>query len=661
MARLPTPGSDDGTWGDVLNTFLEVAHNTDGSLADGSVSTGAITDGTVTEAKLSSGVQTKLNSSAAVTSVNSKTGAVVLNADDISDTTATHKFVTATDKTKLSNLSGTNTGDQDLSGLVTKTTTVNGHALSANVTVSKSDVGLTNVDNTSDANKPISSATQTALNAKANDASVVHTSGAETIAGTKTFSASPVVPTPSTGSDAANKTYVDSVVGGGGAVTWGGISGTLSDQTDLQAALDNSVHLDEDFFITGDGTAGITHSTPGIGLGVETGGNNNAHMEINSPTSGVAYMDFTTVNVDYQMRMGWYDALNEFKFQNMGQGDLLTIDSSGNVAVTGSLSASNLSGTNTGDQDLSGLVTKTTTVNGHALSTNVTVSKSDVGLGNVDNTSDANKPVSSATQTALNAKAASGANSDITSLSGLSTPLSTAQGGTGSASKNFVDLTTAQTVGGVKAFSSSPTVPTPTNNTDVANKSYVDTTASAGTPDATSSTKGKLQLTGDLGGTAASPTVPGLANKLPLKNGNPQLTDSTNDDFARIDITDDGSPTAGWPDRMAFYFSGTRSGYHNEYGELRARPAKSSTVALRAMKWAGSSTSDIFQVATSDASTIYLGVGPSTITASIPISSTANISTTGTVTGSNIGNKVTSSSTAPSSPSVGDVWIDTSS
>lgn len=38
------------------------------------------------------------------------------------------------------NLSGTNTGDQDLSGLVPKTTTVNGHALSSNVTVSASDI-----------------------------------------------------------------------------------------------------------------------------------------------------------------------------------------------------------------------------------------------------------------------------------------------------------------------------------------------------------------------------------------------------------------------------------------------------------------------------------------------------------------------------------------
>ncbi|HQZ16967.1 MAG TPA: hypothetical protein PLD86_08850, partial [Vicinamibacteria bacterium] len=48
--------------------------------------------------------------------------------------------------------------------------------------------------------------------------------------------------------------------------------------------------------------------------------------------------------------------------------------------------------------------------------------------------------------------AARGANADITSLSGLSTPLSIAQGGTGSATQNFVDLATTQTVGGNKAF-----------------------------------------------------------------------------------------------------------------------------------------------------------------------------------------------------------------
>ena len=50
-----------------------------------------------------------------VQSVNTATGAVVLDADDIDDTLTSHKFVTASDITNLSNLSGTNTGDQDLS------------------------------------------------------------------------------------------------------------------------------------------------------------------------------------------------------------------------------------------------------------------------------------------------------------------------------------------------------------------------------------------------------------------------------------------------------------------------------------------------------------------------------------------------------------------
>jgi hypothetical protein len=49
--------------------------------------------------------------------------------------------------------------------------------------------------------------------------------------------------------------------------------------------------------------------------------------------------------------------------------------------------------------------------------------------------------------------AKSGANSDIASLSGLTTPLSVAQGGTGSGTKNFVDLSTDQTIGGNKTFS----------------------------------------------------------------------------------------------------------------------------------------------------------------------------------------------------------------
>ncbi len=75
-----------------------------------------------------------------------------------------------------------------------KTITVNGQPLSANVTVTKSDIGLGSADNTSDANKPVSIAQQTALDLKANDSATVHKTGTETITGTKTFSLSPSVP-----------------------------------------------------------------------------------------------------------------------------------------------------------------------------------------------------------------------------------------------------------------------------------------------------------------------------------------------------------------------------------------------------------------------------------------------------------------------------------
>ena len=139
MARLPIPGSDDGTWGDILNDYLRAQHNADGThnlalgslsnvnttgatngqvlkfngttwvagadnsggasdpamggdltgtasnaqIAAGAVGTSEISDGTVTEPKLSTAVQTKLNQTAPVTSVNSQTGAVILTKSDV--------------------------------------------------------------------------------------------------------------------------------------------------------------------------------------------------------------------------------------------------------------------------------------------------------------------------------------------------------------------------------------------------------------------------------------------------------------------------------------------------------------------------------------------------------------------------------------------------
>lgn len=56
MAQLPTPGSDEGVWGDKLNQFLRVEHNEDGSLkirTDNTLS-GSIADGSITDIKISS-------------------------------------------------------------------------------------------------------------------------------------------------------------------------------------------------------------------------------------------------------------------------------------------------------------------------------------------------------------------------------------------------------------------------------------------------------------------------------------------------------------------------------------------------------------------------------------------------------------------------------
>lgn len=80
---------------------------------------------------------------------------------------------------------------------------------------------------------------------------------------------------------------------------------------------------------------------------------------------------------------------------------------------------------------------------------------------------------------------------------------------------SVVHATGNETITGTKTFSNSPIVPSPTANSHAANKAYVDATVSGGAPDATGSIKGIIQLTGDLGGTAANPSVPGLAGKEP--------------------------------------------------------------------------------------------------------------------------------------------------
>ncbi len=71
MARLPQPGGDNGTWGDVLNDYLSQTLKPDGSLKENVVTTAAIApdaitsveiaNNTIQESQLSTVVQDKLN------------------------------------------------------------------------------------------------------------------------------------------------------------------------------------------------------------------------------------------------------------------------------------------------------------------------------------------------------------------------------------------------------------------------------------------------------------------------------------------------------------------------------------------------------------------------------------------------------------------------
>lgn len=80
MTRLPIPGSDDGSWGTILNSFLDVEHKADGSLK-------LRTDGTLANfytkpasgipaSDLASTIQTTLSDSASESYVNSAVAAI---------------------------------------------------------------------------------------------------------------------------------------------------------------------------------------------------------------------------------------------------------------------------------------------------------------------------------------------------------------------------------------------------------------------------------------------------------------------------------------------------------------------------------------------------------------------------------------------------------
>jgi len=102
-----------------------------------------------------------------ISQLSNNQGYLTSESDPIFSASEASNFVTG-DKSNLDNQSGVNTGDETTSSIQSKRPlkTVEGQSLegSGNIDLDKSDVGLNNVDNTSDLNKPISTATQSELN-----------------------------------------------------------------------------------------------------------------------------------------------------------------------------------------------------------------------------------------------------------------------------------------------------------------------------------------------------------------------------------------------------------------------------------------------------------------------------------------------------------------
>lgn len=114
---------------------------------------------------------------------------------------------------------------------------------------------------------------------------------------------------------------------------------------------------------------------------------------------------------------------------------------------------------------LAGKVVTTTTVNGHALSGNVTVTKSDVGLGNVDNTADASKAFTAAQTTSGTFADARIAQSNVTQyqsalsiasnqVTGTKTSSFISDFGTASRAANQMYSSTTQKLGAFPIFKS---------------------------------------------------------------------------------------------------------------------------------------------------------------------------------------------------------------
>jgi hypothetical protein len=233
--------------------------------------------------------------------------------------------------------------------------------------VTKAHVGLGNVDNTADADKPVSSATQTALDAKLASATAATTYAA-----------------------LAGATFTGNVEVDGNLV----LDGDLTVNGTNFAASATSITIEDNLVQLAHQNAGNT-----VDLGIVVGYNDgaNKHSGIVRDVSADKWKLFKGVTTEpsttVDFTQGSLDALQVAGFEATSAtiGDVSNTELQYLNGVTSAVQTQLDAKAPLADPTFTGTVSGVTATH--------------VGLGNVDNTSDANKPVSTATQTALDAKA----------------------------------------------------------------------------------------------------------------------------------------------------------------------------------------------------------------------------------------------------------------